>query len=148
MRFSNTLTIRRPAGEVFAYLAELENLPRWNYAISETRKLSAGAAGVGSRYLQVRSVPRPSEETFEVTEFEPDRRLTLHGGFGPLSGQATYELQPTAEGTRLTNTMDLEPSTAALRVVAPLAAPRVKAAVAANLRTLKGILERPLGSRR
>jgi uncharacterized protein YndB with AHSA1/START domain len=141
MRFSNTLRIRRPAGEVFAYLARFENLPRWNYAISETRKLSAGPVGVGSRYLQVRSVPRPSEETFEVTEFEPDRRLVLRGGFGPLSGAATYELEPTADGTRLTNTMDLEPSTAALRVVAPLATRRVKAAVAANLRTLKGILE-------
>lgn len=141
MRFSNTLTIRRPAGEVFAYLAELENLPRWNYAISETRRLSAGPAGVGSRYLQVRSLPSPSEETLEVTGFEPDRRLALDGAFGPLSGRATYELEPTADGTRLTNTMDLEPSTAALRVVAPLATPRVKAAVAANLRTLKGILE-------
>jgi uncharacterized protein YndB with AHSA1/START domain len=141
MRFSNTLTIRRAADEVFAYLARFENLPRWNYAISETRKLSAGPVGVGSRYLQVRSVPRPSEETFEVTEFEPDRRLALRGGFGPLSGVATYELEPTADGTRLTNTMDLEPPTAALRVVAPLATRRVKAAVAANLRTLKGILE-------
>jgi uncharacterized protein YndB with AHSA1/START domain len=44
MRFSNTITIDRPASAVFAYLAELENLPRWNYAISETHKLTTWCA--------------------------------------------------------------------------------------------------------
>ena len=38
------------AGRVFAYLAHFENLPRWNYAISDTRKTSSGPVGVGSRY--------------------------------------------------------------------------------------------------
>jgi uncharacterized membrane protein len=140
MKFSNTITIERPASAVFAYLAELENLPRWNYAISETRKLSPGPTGVGSRYLQVRTLPRPSEETLEVTEFQPDRRLTVRGGFGPLSGEATYVLRPAGAATSLTNAMDLD-AKGALRLVAPLASARVSAAVAENLGKLKEILE-------
>jgi uncharacterized membrane protein len=141
MRFSNTITIDRPASAVFAYLAELENLPRWNYAISETRKLSEGPTGVGSRYLQVRTLPRPSEETLEITGFEPDRRLTLRGAFGPLSGEATYVLEPAGGATSLTNAMDLD-AKGALSLVAPLATARVRAAVAENLTRLKEILER------
>ena len=141
MRFSNTITIDRPASAVFAYLAELENLPRWNYAISEARKLTSGPTRVGSTYLQVRTLPRPSEGTLEVTEFEPDRRLTIQGAFGPLSGQATYVLEPAGDVTNLTNAMDLN-AKGALRLVAPLATGRVSAAVAENLTKLKGILER------
>jgi hypothetical protein len=45
------------------------------------------------------------------------------------------------EGTRLINTVDLAPSSDGLRLLAPLAASRVKAAVAANLDILTQILE-------
>jgi hypothetical protein len=44
-------------------------------------------------------------------------------------------------GTRLTNEVDLEPASGVLRLVAPLAIPRVKAAVAQNLGKLKQVLE-------
>ena len=64
------MTIRRPAEEVFAFLADFENIPRWNYAIEETKKASAGPVGVGTRYRQTRSVPARSVEAFEVTVFE------------------------------------------------------------------------------
>jgi uncharacterized protein YndB with AHSA1/START domain len=45
--FENTVTIQRPAEEVFAFLADFENIPTWNYAIDETRKTSAAPVGVG-----------------------------------------------------------------------------------------------------
>ena len=44
--FENTVTIQRPAEEVFAFLADFENIPMWNYAIEETSKASAGPVGV------------------------------------------------------------------------------------------------------
>jgi len=40
--FENTMTIRRPIAAVFAFLADFENIPAWNYAILETRKVSPG----------------------------------------------------------------------------------------------------------
>ena len=36
--FENTVTIQRPAEEVFAFLADFENIPKWNYAIEETQQ--------------------------------------------------------------------------------------------------------------
>ena len=42
MQFDNTLTINAPVGEVFAYLARPENLPRWNYALDRTEQTSPG----------------------------------------------------------------------------------------------------------
>jgi uncharacterized protein YndB with AHSA1/START domain len=140
MKFTNTITIKRRPDEVFAFLAHFENVPQWNYAIAETRKITDGPVGVGSRYRQTRTLPTRSEETFAVTEFEPVHRLSIGGGLGPFEGEVLYLLEPMGNATVLTNTMTLQPS-GPLRLVAPLAAPRVKAAVAANLDTLKQILE-------
>jgi uncharacterized protein YndB with AHSA1/START domain len=141
MKFTNTVTINRPTADVFAFLAHFENVPRWNHAISETRKITGGPVDVGSVYRQTRTLPSRSEETFEVTEFEPDRRLSIRGALGPFQGEITYLLEAAGNATALANTMNLQPS-GPLRLVAPLAASRVKSAVAANLDTLKQILER------
>ena len=36
--FTNTVTIQKPAEEVFAFLADFENIPMWNHAIEETKQ--------------------------------------------------------------------------------------------------------------
>jgi uncharacterized protein YndB with AHSA1/START domain len=140
MKFTNTITINRQPAEVFAFLAHFENVPLWNYAISETRKDTGGSVGVGSRYRQTRTLPTRSEETFEVTEFELDHRLSIRGPLGPFHAEVGYVVAPADNGTSLTNTMNLQPR-GPLRLIAPLAASGVKSAVAANLGTLKQLLE-------
>ena len=139
--FQNTVTIARPEDEVFAFLADFGNIPAWNYAITSTVQTSPGQSGIGATYLQTRTVPRRSEEEFQVTEFEPPSRLAIKGQLGPFTASSSYLLEPAAGGTRLTNHVELEPASALLRPLAPLAIPRVKTAVARNLGTLKQLLE-------
>ncbi|MEX1296506.1 MAG: SRPBCC family protein [Candidatus Limnocylindrales bacterium] len=140
MRFSNTIDIKRPPEEVFDYLAAPENIPEWNYAISESERSPSGPIGIGTRIRQRRTLPRPAEEQLEVTELQPDRRLVLAGDVGPLHGTVSYELEPTSDGTQLTNDVELDAS-GPLRLAAPLFTGRVRAAVADNLATLKRTLE-------
>ena len=139
--FENTVTIQRPAEEVFAFLADFENIPKWNYAIEETHKASAGPPRVGTRYRQTRSIPSRSTEDFEVTVFEPASRLAIHGQIGPFQATISYELEARAGTTRLINNVELDPSRAMLRLAAPLATPKIKAAVAQNLAKLRLVLE-------
>jgi carbon monoxide dehydrogenase subunit G len=138
--FENTVTIRRPVEDVFSFLADFENVPKWNDAIVETKKVSPGPVGLGTTYHQTRSVPRSGEEAFEVTVFEPPSRLEVQGEIGPFRARVRYALEPTRSGTRLTNAVDLG-SSGLLTLVAPLATSRVKHAVAANLDRLKQILD-------
>jgi carbon monoxide dehydrogenase subunit G len=138
--FENTVTIRRPVQDVFTFLADFENVPKWNHAIVETTKVSPGPVRVGTTYRQTRSAPSSSEEAFEVTVYEPTSRLDVRGGLGPFTARVSYLLEPTGSGTRLTNAVDLE-SSGLLTLVAPLATSRIKHAVAANLDTLKQLLE-------
>lgn len=140
MQFSNTIEIRRTPAEVFDYLATPENIPHWNDAITESGRSPSGPIHVGTRIHQRRSMPRPADEQLEVTELVPDRRLVLAGDIGPLHGTVAYALEPTSEGTRLTNAAELDAS-GPLRLAAPLLTGRIRSAVGENLATLKGILE-------
>ena len=101
--FQNTVTIARPADEVFTFLADFGNIPAWNYAIAHTVQTSPGQAGVGATYRQTRTIPRSRDESFEVTDFAPSRRLAVRGQIGPFNASSSYLLQPTPDGTRLTN---------------------------------------------
>ena len=139
--FENTVMIRRPIADVFAFLADFENIPKWNYAIVDTHKVSQGPDDVGTVYQQVRSVPSRSEERFEVTAYNPPRQLEIQGQLGPFPSRLSYALDAIAEGTRVTNTVELELRGPG-RLLGRVAVPRVRHAVAANLQKLKELLER------
>jgi uncharacterized protein YndB with AHSA1/START domain len=139
--FTNTVTIDRPTVDVFAFVADPENVPKWNHAIVETRKTSDGPVGVGTTYRQIRSLPTRSEETLEVTELEPARRFAVRGELGPFVGTLAYDLEDVDGRTRLTNTADLG-GRGLMKLATPIAAGRVREAVAANLGALKELLER------
>jgi uncharacterized protein YndB with AHSA1/START domain len=138
--FENTVMIARPIEDVFAFLSDLENIPKWNYAIVETRKISEGPVGVGTTYHQVRSVPSRSEERLEITTYNPPRQLQIRGQLGPFASRLIYALDAIPEGTRVTNTVELELGGPG-RLLERVAVPRVREAVAANLRKLKELLE-------
>jgi hypothetical protein len=138
--FSNTVEIARSPAVVFAYLVDLEHIPEWNWAIVSTRKVSPGPAGVGARYEQRRSKPRPAIEMLEITELDSDRWIQIVGDLGPFKARLSYELSPVGDGTRLTNTVELEPR-GPLGTVAGLFPGRVQAAVAENLEVLKSLLQ-------
>jgi hypothetical protein len=63
---------------------------------------------VGTIYQQVRSVPSRSDERFEGTAHHPPRQLEVQGQLGPFPSRLSYALDAIAEGTRVTNTVELE----------------------------------------
>jgi hypothetical protein len=141
MKFSNTLVIDAPQQLLFDYLAHLENLPDWNYALARTEQTSPGPVGVGTTFRQTRTLPRPAHESLTVAGFDPPDWLAFEGQFGPFHGTSTYALATVGDHvTRLINDFDLEPSSA-LKPLAGLIGTRVKHEVAQNLQLLKKIVE-------
>lgn len=140
MIIENEIEIHRPIGEVFEFLANLENIPTWNYAIETTRRIDPGPVGVGSEFRQIRKVPSRSVETIRIDEYEPPTRLVITGRLGPFSARLAYQLESRHDRTSLVNQVDLTPQGAA-RLLAPVASRTIGAAVADNLEVLKSILE-------
>lgn len=139
-RFENVVMISRPIEDVFAFLSDFENVPKWNYAIVETRKVSEGPIGVGTIYRQIRSIPSQSEERFELTAFDPPRYVEIRGQLGPFPSRLSYAVDITPEGTRITNSVELE-LRGRHRLLGWAIVPRVRNAVAANLSKLKQLLD-------
>jgi hypothetical protein len=39
MEFENTIVIKKPIKEVFAFISNFENIPKWNYYVLEVKKM-------------------------------------------------------------------------------------------------------------
>jgi membrane protease YdiL (CAAX protease family) len=134
--FRNVVAINRPVADVFAYLADLRNIPSWNYAIASTTPLRPAPVRVGAEYEQVRTIPHHQVERLVVSGLEPPHRLEITGRIGPFDGRLLYELRAASPmRTELVNTVYLGMSPT-LRPLSDLITRRVAAAVAANLDVL------------
>ena len=137
IEFENTIHVERPIDEVFAFLSDFENLPKWNYFVLRVVKTSAGPVGVGTTYHQVR---KTDEQVFRVIEFELNRRLAIQT-IPPSSPELEmrFILQAEGDSTKVTDVWKLQ--TGMIGLLERLAAGRVKSAVVDNLRKLKQLLE-------
>jgi uncharacterized membrane protein len=138
IRFENAVEISRPIEEVFRFVADFENIPRWNYYVISVRQLSNGFPGVGTVYHQVR---KSDVQDYQIVDFQPYHRVgvrTLPGSKPAFARD--FILEETETGSRITDVWELE--TGLNPLVERLGAGTVKAAVAGNLRKLKELLER------
>lgn len=138
--FQNQVEINRPIEDVYSYLADLENVPEWNYAIERTVRTTPGPIRAGTEFRQTRTLPRRSEETIRLSRMDPPQMLEVSGTLGVFEARLVYALTRAESGTRLVNEVQLT-TTGPARIVARLAKTRIERAVAANLNHLKEILE-------
>jgi len=65
--FEVSIVIEKPVEEVFGFVTEGENSPKWNSAVKSVRKISEGPISVGTKYAIVRQLPSGSAENiYEV----------------------------------------------------------------------------------
>jgi len=103
VKAEESTTIKRPAEKVFAFVADPKNEPRWAPAVAETRQLSSGPVQVGTTFEEtVRFLGRRFEVAFEVSEYEPNRRMGVRMTSGPSRATGVRIVEPIADGTRLT----------------------------------------------
>jgi uncharacterized protein YndB with AHSA1/START domain len=100
-RYGATTVIDRPIEEVFAFLADGENDPKFSERVQEIKKTTDGPPGVGTVYAStVKDAGVKTQREFEYTEFEPPTKIR----WAELSkNQVTvpeggYDLAPAGEG--------------------------------------------------
>ena len=144
--FETTITINRPAAEVFDVLADTEQTPLWYEAVVSAAKTSPGPVGRGSRYRLVRSLPGGLvENEVEITDYEPGRRVTLTSVSGPTPFRYRSTLEPAKRGAGTSVTLVGDITTEGLpgvpAALAPLATRAFKHGMGQNLAALKRIVE-------
>lgn len=116
------LDIKRPAADVFAFVSDQTNAPRWQNGLHEVRRLTDGPIGVGTEHAFVRRFAgRLIESRNRFTQYDEVRRFVeFEIPEGALTGRASYSVAPTGESTcRLTSRMDFTAS-GLMRLATPL----------------------------
>ncbi|MGB3716146.1 MAG: SRPBCC family protein [Candidatus Promineifilaceae bacterium] len=98
-----SVVINRPVGEIFDYIADPENSPKWQSGVLEAEQTSKGPGGVGTTDREVRKfLGRQIDQTFEVTEYEPNRMIKQRTTSGSMTLETRYAFESVEGGTRLT----------------------------------------------
>ena len=140
--FETSTRINRPIEDVFSYVSDPLNFPRWNSAVQAVRKTSAGENGVRSTYVMERELPTTGRaiNELEVVASKRPREFVIRASAGPTPFLYRYRFAAENDETVMQLNAEVElPGAAAL--LPQLARRAVKKGVEDNFATLKQILE-------
>jgi carbon monoxide dehydrogenase subunit G len=102
------VTVKRAPADVFAFLADGLNAPKWRSGVLDVA-LKSGQ-GTGAVYSQGVKGPggRRIAADYEISAFEPDRRIAFKAIAGPVRPIGSFELAPAGDGTSVTFSLQAE----------------------------------------
>ena len=136
------VTIARPRAEVAAFASDPDNVTRWYRNITSVEWETTPPVRAGSRVAFVaRFLGRRLSYTYEVTEFDPPRRLVMGTAQGPFPMETVYTWEDApGGGTRMTLRNRGTPEGFAA-LGAPVIAAAMRRATGKDLAALKALLE-------
>lgn len=141
MRVQSHVTITRPPTEVFAVLTDAPTTTRWASATSKAWWVTPPPHGVGSvRRATGTIMGQPYENEATVVEHDPPRREVLSGTQSGVKFQVALDLSPTADGTEVAVTSDIELS-GGMRFLGPMISQQYRQMWDADLAALKRMME-------
>ena len=141
MKMSNSVEIRRPLEEVFAFMSNIEHEPQWRPNVMEVKVTSGLPLRQGSTYLYVvKMMNRQMRTEGKITAFEPSRGWAFESVSGafPVKGNVAFE--PANEGTKVTLGGETT-LRGLLNLFAPIMRGMMGRQVSGDLQNLKKLLE-------
>jgi uncharacterized protein YndB with AHSA1/START domain len=141
--FKKVVLILRLREAVFESLATLEHIPRWTPTLQEDgggERATSARARADTRRRRDRSDPYRGRP-FEITGYDPPRRLMLAGQIGLFEAVVDYSLDELALGTLVTCRVQVDLTNLVLKGDVRLATSRIEAGVSRSLDRSKQLLE-------
>lgn len=114
------IVIERPIADVFDFVADQRNEPRFNPSMSSVDKLSDGEVGLGSRFrAETMSGGKPVSMVIEFVTFERPHRLGSRTTMAGMVILGELSFESVGDATRMRWAWDIQP-TGALRFAKPL----------------------------
>lgn len=144
-RFGATVVIDRPIEQVFAFLADGENDPKFSPRVQVIHKTTDGPPELGTVYASVvKDAGMKTEREFELTEFDAPTRIRWRERSKNLVTvpEGGYDLAVAGEGTELTFFNDMQGHGLGL-LIAPLALSSARRGAKAFAESIKAAVEAP-----
>lgn len=133
--------IARPVHDVFVFVEDEAHMPEWDDDLVKATRTSAGPTAAGSTFhLDIKPFFGSTEGRGEVVGYEADKLIELRFEMGPINPHVWHRFEATANGTRFTRRIEVEPK-GPLKVMAPMIGRMLKKKNQAHLARLKAILE-------
>jgi uncharacterized membrane protein len=143
IQIETEIFINRPSQEVFDYISNFENNPKWQNGMVSARFTSEGPFGVGSTYVQeAKFLGRPVHSNFKVIAFEAGRMVKATSESGSFPITFTRIVEPKDSGSQVRAIIEGDAG-GFYRLAEPLLARMVKRSVDGDYANLKAILEKP-----
>ena len=105
----SSIVIDRAIEDVFAFVSDIENEPKWQSGILEAALTSPRPLGVGTTSREVRSLMgRAAETAYRITEFEVNKRCAFESTSGPIPVHGAYTFESVEGGTKVGLLLDPE----------------------------------------
>ena len=142
IKIERSVVINRPVEEVFAFVGDFNNEPKFVPALVRTELISKGPIGVGTRYREVNRLVLglKTASEYEIIAYEPNRKVEFKSNAGPAQFKGGYYLEAVAGGTKVTLAAEAV-MVGPFRLVEPMIAPSIPKQVEASLANLKTVLE-------
>jgi hypothetical protein len=141
-RAEGKVTVRRPASEVFGFIADGTNNKLWRPDVVEVEKVTPEPLGAGTVFKQVHSggpLGRTIRADYEITDYQPNTHLAFRVVAGPARPLGAYRLEEGDGSTTVHFELSWEP-TGVKKLLSGAVAKQMPREIA-NLEKMKAVLE-------
>ena len=102
INLNNSTMIYRPVKQIFDFMSTPENDFQWQYGTLTSARLAEDANNKGTFFRSIgHLMGRRVESTYQVTEYEPNRKYGFKSISGPLHSQTSYTFELANGSTRI-----------------------------------------------
>jgi hypothetical protein len=95
--------IYRPVKQVFDFVSTPENDVQWQYGTLASARISRGVNDIGTSFRSISHLlGQRNLSTFEVIEYERDKKYSFRTRSGPFRSQTSYTFEIADGSTRIT----------------------------------------------
>ena len=140
-RIEIDLDINRPVKEVFDFVANSENLPRWRATALAVKKAPAGPLKLGDIFRgRFTFLGQQFDGKLEITGYEENHVYATKMTAGPFPLETRYTFEPIKSGTRIHFVMEGEPG-GFFKLAEPVVVNVARRSYETDLQNLKEMLE-------
>jgi uncharacterized membrane protein len=141
IKITTSTIINRPHQDIFAYITNFENNPKWQGGMVEAKFTSEGPLQKGSTYDQVaKFLGKQIISSFEVVEYKENETITIKSTASSFPIVVTRSVTPTPKGTKVTAVVEGDAG-GFFKIAQPLMKLMVKKSVKSDYKKLKKLLE-------
>jgi uncharacterized membrane protein len=141
IHFDFGILIDRPVADVFQFIANLDNLPRWQNIVKEIKPDDQKPMAVGKTYrVAAEMMGRKLDGLLTIEVHQPDSQFGYKMDAGPSVIHALITFKTVGTGTRLSLAGQAEPA-GVLKILEGAMQAQMKSQMEKNLNVLKTLLE-------